>query len=101
MESQLLGAAREIPSLTVASLQGEIRREVRAPPHGKKVREQTGMDESPLLPGAPCGAGGGEASIVSSGGNRQRGKPTAAASTHPDCSSTVGNVWLTLVSYPF
>jgi len=47
------------------------------------------------------GAGGGEASIVSSGGNRQRGKPTAAASTHPDCSSTVGNVWLTLVSYPF
>src|SRR5256885_16321475 len=29
MESQLLGAAREIPSLTVASLHGEIRREVR------------------------------------------------------------------------
>ena len=56
---------------------------------GKKVREQTGTDQSPLLPGARCSACGGE--------------PTAVANARRDCSSTVAmeNVWLTLVSYPF
>ena len=52
MESQLLGAAREIPSLTVASLHGEIRREVRdAATWAKKLENRPAGTKAPLATG--------------------------------------------------
>src|SRR4029077_19252673 len=48
MESQLLGAAREIPRLTVASLHGEIRREGRdAATWAKKLENRPAWTKAP------------------------------------------------------
>jgi hypothetical protein len=52
MESQLLGAAREIPSLSVASLHGEIRREVRdAASWVKKLENRPAWTKAPCYRG--------------------------------------------------
>src|SRR5256885_746787 len=52
MESQILGAAREIPSLSVASLHGEIRREVRdAATWAKKLENRPAGTKAPCYRG--------------------------------------------------